>query len=81
MSGKVRQEAKLEKLSYEERIAKAGGEVLKPGTFTGKVSIVSRQDKLAMSDCEAVAALLAQETQCNIVCDEGTRLIDQARLW
>ena len=59
------------RLSYEERIAQSGGEVVKPGTFTGKVSIVSRQDRLSASDCSAVAAILARETQCNIVCDNG----------
>lgn len=64
-------EVKPVKLSYEERIAKAGGEVIKPGTFTGKVAIVSQQEKLSASDCEAIASLLARETQCNIVCDNG----------
>ena len=57
--------------SRAERIAKAGGEVLKPGTFTGKVSIVNQQKKLNDADCTAVAAILAEATNCRIVADDG----------
>lgn len=74
-----------EKLSYEERVAKAGGEVVKPGTFTGKVSIINQQSRLTAADCEAIAAIFAKETKCNIVADAGENatiklyLIDNAK--
>ena len=55
----------------DERIARAGGEIIKQGTFTGKVSIVNQQSRLPAVDCEAVAKMLADQTQCNIVCDTG----------
>lgn len=54
-----------------ERIAKAGGEIIKKGTFLGKVSIVNEQSKLSTADCEAVAKLIAEATQLNIVVDDG----------
>ena len=57
--------------NHVDRIVKAGGEVIKPGTFTGKVSIVSQQKRLPAADCEAVARMLAELTQCNIVADDG----------
>jgi len=53
------------------RLARAGGEVVRPDSFTGKVSIVNRQRRLPASDCEAVAKMLAELTQCNIVSDGG----------
>lgn len=53
------------------RIAKQGGEIVRKGAFQGKVSIVSQQTKLSAADCEAVAALFAEQTQCNIVADNG----------
>lgn len=65
------QEPDRPRLSLEERIAKAGGEVLKPGTFAGKVSIVNQQKKVPDSDCTAVAALFAEATRCNVVADDG----------
>ena len=52
-----------------DRIARAGGEVVRPGTFTGKVAIISQQSKLPHADCEAVAKMLAELTQCNIVAE------------
>lgn len=73
------------KLTPAERIAKAGGEVIKPGSFAGKVSIVNQQNHLPESDCEAIAALLATETECNFVVDSGENatiklyLIDDAK--
>ena len=57
--------------SKEDRIAKAGGEVIRPGTFTGKVSIISQQSRLPQEDCAAIAKMLAEATQCNIVADSG----------
>ena len=55
----------------DERIAKAGGEIIKQGTFTGKVSIVNQQSRLPASDCAAIAKMLADLTQCNITADNG----------
>ena len=52
-----------------DRIAKAGGEVVRPGTFTGKVAIISQQSRLPAADCQAVARMLAELTQCNIVAE------------
>ena len=52
-----------------DRIARAGGEVVRPGTFTGKVAIISQQSRLPHADCEAVAKMLAELTQCNIVAE------------
>ncbi len=63
------------KLSYEERIARAGGEVLKPGTFSGKVSIVNQQKRIPDLDCSAVAARFAEATRCNIVADDGANAV------
>lgn len=54
-----------------ERIAKAGGEVIKKGTFLGKVSVVNEQTRLSTADCEAVVKIIADATQCNIVVDDG----------
>ena len=56
-----------------DRIAKAGGEVVRPGTFTGKVAIISQQSKLPDADCAAVAQLLAEQTQCNIVAENDEK--------
>lgn len=53
------------------RIAKQGGEIIRKGTFEGKVSIINQQTRLSTSDCEAIARLLAAQTQCNIVADNG----------
>ena len=53
------------------RIAKQGGEIIRKGTFEGKVSIINQQTRLSTSDCEAVARLFAEQTQCNIVADNG----------
>ena len=58
-------------LSREDRIAQAGGEIIKRGTFTGKVSIINAQTRLDASECEKVAQLFAKETKCNIVSDDG----------
>lgn len=55
-----------------ERIAKAGGELIKKGTFLGKVSVINAQSKLSTADCEAVVKMVAEATQCNIVVDDGT---------
>lgn len=60
-----------QQLSREERIAQAGGEIIKRGTFTGKVSIVNSQTRLEAAECEKVAQLFAKETKCNIVVDDG----------
>ena len=54
-----------------DRIAKAGGELIRQGTFTGKVSVVNQQSRLPSSDCEAIARMLADLTQCNITVDTG----------
>ena len=53
------------------RIAQQGGEIIRKGTFEGKVSIVNQQTRLSTSDCEAIARLFAEQTQCNIVADNG----------
>ena len=53
------------------RIAKQGGEIIRKGTFEGKVSIINQQTRLSTSDCEAIARLFAEQTQCNIVADNG----------
>lgn len=58
-----------QKTTKVDRIARAGGEVVRPGTFTGKVAIISQQSKLPADDCEAVAKMLAELTQCNIVAE------------
>ena len=58
-----------QKTTKVDRIARAGGEVVRPGTFTGKVAIISQQSKLPHADCEAVAKMLAELTQCNIVAE------------
>ena len=55
----------------EGRAEKAGGELVRPGTFTGKVSIVSQQGKLPQEDCEAIARIFAEATKCNVVADGG----------
>ncbi len=54
-----------------KRIVRAGGEIVKKGSFLGKVSIVNQQSKLSTKDCAEVAKLLAEHTQCNIVADNG----------
>lgn len=56
-----------------DRIAKAGGEIVRPGTFTGKVAIINQQSKLPDTDCQAVAKMLAEQTQCNIVADNDEK--------
>lgn len=53
------------------RIAKAGGEIIKKGTFLGKVSVVNQQSRLSTADCEAVTKMIAEATQCNVVVDDG----------
>ena len=53
------------------RIAKQGGEIIRKGTFEGKVSIINQQSRLSSSDCDAIAQLFAEQTQCNIVADNG----------
>jgi len=60
-----------QQVSREDRIAQAGGEIVKRGTFTGKVSIINAQTRLDASECEKVAQLFAKETKCNIVVDDG----------
>jgi hypothetical protein len=57
--------------AYQARIAKSGGLIVKKGTFTGKVSIVNQQSRLPQNDCNEVAKILAEATQCNIVADNG----------
>lgn len=54
-----------------KRIVRAGGEIVKKGSYLGKVSIVNQQSKLSAEDCAEVAKLLAEHTQCNIVADDG----------
>ena len=54
-----------------KRIVRAGGEIIKKGSYLGKVSIVNQQSKLSAQDCAEVAKLLAEHTQCNIVADDG----------
>ena len=54
-----------------DRIARAGGLVLRPGAFAGKVSIVNQQARLPQSDCEAIAKAVSEATQCNVVVDGG----------
>jgi len=58
-----------QKMSKVDRMARAGGEVVRPGTFTGKIAIISQQSKLPDADCAAVAKILAKLTQCNIVAE------------
>ena len=54
-----------------KRMVRAGGEIIKKGSYLGKVSIVSQQSRLSAQDCAEVAELLADHTQCNIVVDSG----------
>ena len=44
------------------RIAKQGGEIIRKGTFEGKVSIINQQMRFFMLDCEAIARLFAEQT-------------------
>lgn len=55
----------------EAQLARTGGEIIKRGTFTGKVSVVNQQTRLPVDDCEAMVAIMAEATQCNIALDEG----------
>ena len=64
-------EGKSAESKAASRIARVGGLVVRPDSFTGKVSIVNRQKRLPASDCAAVAGMLAELTQCNIVSDDG----------
>lgn len=49
------------------RYQRTGGEILKKGSFLGKVVILDQQSRLAFSDIEAVAKILASATECNVI--------------
>ena len=48
-----------------------GGQLIKKGTFTGKVVIVDTQDRLSFDNVKSVAELLTTETECNIVAEKS----------
>ena len=53
--------------SAAPKVSKTGGEIIKRGTFTGKVAFVNTQEKVADSNVCAIAKLFARMTDMNFV--------------
>lgn len=60
-------ESTTEQTPRKSRIERTGGEILKKGSYLGRVSVISTQSRVALSDIEAVAAIFANETEMNFV--------------
>lgn len=57
----------------QRRLERTGGDLIRRGTFAGKVAIVNAQTRLPDADCAKVAAMFAKATDCNIaVAADGT---------
>lgn len=50
---------------HQQMMERHGGELVKPGSYTGLIAIVNNQGKVPDAECEKVAALFAKNTRCN----------------
>lgn len=63
-------DAKAMEAERQRIIAKQGGEILRAGTFTGKVAIIDTQSRLSHDNVVRVAKNFADATKCNFVAEK-----------